>query len=121
MLTAYRQRLTHLSTHPSMKPVWNVHHGPTVSLYYKDPDGNMIETQFDVYGDDEAAVRKATEMMESDAFKVNPIGWDFEPDELYARLQKEGEEKVLMELRKSRGPQDGQPRGVESLPKAFLE
>jgi catechol-2,3-dioxygenase len=24
-------------------PIWTVHHGPTVSMYYADPDGNQVE------------------------------------------------------------------------------
>ncbi len=37
---AYRQRKEH-----GMKPYWCVNHGPTTSMYYEDPDGNVIETQ----------------------------------------------------------------------------
>lgn len=25
-------------------PFWQVNHGPTMSVYYKDPDGNILET-----------------------------------------------------------------------------
>src|SRR5271154_2127437 len=28
-------------------PYWPVHHGPTLSLYYRDPDGNRMEFQVD--------------------------------------------------------------------------
>lgn len=30
-----------------MRPTWCTNHGPTTSIYYKDPDGNNLETQVD--------------------------------------------------------------------------
>ena len=39
LLTAYRQRLAQPQP---IKPVWCVNHGITTSLYYKDPDGNLL-------------------------------------------------------------------------------
>src|ERR1700738_1773698 len=30
-------------------PYWTINHGPTISLYYKDPDGNRLELQHDVF------------------------------------------------------------------------
>ena len=41
-----------LSTYKRLKaagimPYWPVHHGPTLSLYYADPDGNRMEFQAD--------------------------------------------------------------------------
>lgn len=90
-------------------------------MYYRDPDGNMIETQYDVHGDDEEGVRRATEVMESEAYALNPLGIDYDAEELYERLQKEGEDKVVQEFRKSRGKGDGLPRGLETLPREFIE
>jgi catechol 2,3-dioxygenase-like lactoylglutathione lyase family enzyme len=29
-------------------PFWTINHGPTISFYYRDPDGNKIELQYDV-------------------------------------------------------------------------
>ena len=30
-------------------PYWTINHGPTLSMYYKDPDGNRLELQFDMF------------------------------------------------------------------------
>ena len=32
-----------------IEPYWCINHGPTVSMYYRDPDGNKVETQHDVF------------------------------------------------------------------------
>jgi hypothetical protein len=63
-------------------PVWTINHGFTTSIYYADPDGNMIETQFD-----NMTVAEATEFMESAYFAKNPIGVDFDPEVLLARYR----------------------------------
>ncbi len=44
LLTAYKQRKAR-----GIVPSWSVNHGPTISLYYMDPDGNKVETQVDVF------------------------------------------------------------------------
>jgi catechol-2,3-dioxygenase len=64
-------------------PYRSINHGPTVSLYYADPDGNQIELQVDSFPD--AAATNA--WMRSDAFRRNPIGIDFDADEMLARLR----------------------------------
>src|SRR6266513_2237411 len=51
-------------------PYWPVHHGVTLSFYYKDPDGNRMEFQVDCY----ATVEEANAYMLSDAFAANPVG-----------------------------------------------
>jgi catechol 2,3-dioxygenase-like lactoylglutathione lyase family enzyme len=63
-------------------PVWTINHGFTTSIYYADPDGNMIETQFD-----NMAVFEAIEFMEGEYFGKNPIGVDFDPEVLLARYR----------------------------------
>lgn len=62
LLLAYRQRLK-----VGIQPVWSVNHGPTTSIYYKDPDGNMIETQVDNFD----TVEAADDFMKSKAFGEN--------------------------------------------------
>lgn len=64
-----------------IKPVFPINHGPTTSLYYADPDGNQIELQVDNYD----TIEEATAFFYSDAFAVNPIGVEFDPDELLKR------------------------------------
>jgi catechol-2,3-dioxygenase len=58
-------------------PEWAVRHGPTLSMYYADPDGNRMEFQIDLL-----PVAEANEFMMGSAFAANPIGEDFDPDAL---------------------------------------
>lgn len=74
---AYRQRKAH-----GIVPVRCINHGPTTSMYYADPDGNELETQVDNFDTAEAA----TKFMDSEEFKQNPIGVDFDPEEMIKRL-----------------------------------
>jgi catechol 2,3-dioxygenase-like lactoylglutathione lyase family enzyme len=30
-------------------PYWTINHGPTISMYYRDPDKNRVELQYDVF------------------------------------------------------------------------
>lgn len=62
-------------------PAWPVRHGMTLSLYYRDPDANMLEFQVDLLDAD-----AATDFMQGPAFAANPIGEAFDPDELAARF-----------------------------------
>lgn len=64
-------------------PYRSINHGPTVSLYYADPEGNRIELQVDSFPDAQAT----NDWLRSDAFRRNPIGIDFDPDEMLRQLQ----------------------------------
>ncbi|PMD66541.1 uncharacterized protein K444DRAFT_624042 [Hyaloscypha bicolor E] len=75
---AYRQRLAH-----GLEPYWCVNHGPTTSIYYHDPDGNDIETQVDNFN----TIEEANEFLKSPFFAENPIGRNFDPEELIRRLE----------------------------------
>jgi catechol 2,3-dioxygenase-like lactoylglutathione lyase family enzyme len=66
-----------------IEPYWRVHHGVTLSVYYKDPDGNRMEFQVDCYGN----AAEANAYMQSEAFAANPIGVEFDPDELLAQFR----------------------------------
>lgn len=66
-----------------IKPVWCINHGFTTSIYYQDPDGNQIETQFD-----NMTVPEADAFMKGDYFAKNPIGVDFDPEVLLARYRR---------------------------------
>jgi catechol-2,3-dioxygenase len=66
-----------------IKPYWPVHHGVTLSLYYKDPDGNRMEFQVDCC----ATVEEANSYMLSDAFAANPVGVVIDPEELLGRYR----------------------------------
>jgi catechol-2,3-dioxygenase len=66
-------------------PVSPVRHGLTLSLYYGDPDGNLMEFQIDVLDPD-----AANAFMAGPAFEANPVGERFDPDELVARYEAGG-------------------------------
>lgn len=89
-----------------VKPVWGVNHGPTTSLYYADPDGNQIECQVDNC----PTVEDAGEFFFTEAFAENPIGVDFDADEMYRQLQA-GEDEASLKQYRRQGP-----RGVEESP-----
>ncbi|EOD45175.1 Glyoxalase bleomycin resistance dioxygenase protein [Neofusicoccum parvum] len=97
---AYLQRKAH-----GMEPSGCINHGPTTSMYYRDPDGNQIETQVDNFD----TAEEASEYMSSEAFRINPVGADFEPEELVRRL-KAGEDE-----REIKRPVDVGPRSLESV------
>jgi catechol 2,3-dioxygenase-like lactoylglutathione lyase family enzyme len=63
-------------------PAAPVRHGLTLSLYYRDPDANMMEFQIDLMD-----AQAADEFMRGSAFAANPIGEPFDPDELVARFE----------------------------------
>ena len=84
-------------------------HGPTVSIYYQDPDGNTLETQVDCFDTPE----EATELMESPDFGINPIGTDFDPEEL-CRAVEAGEDDRKLKVRESIGAR-GSPEDMEVI------
>ncbi|RFU79240.1 glyoxalase bleomycin resistance dioxygenase [Trichoderma arundinaceum] len=96
LLKAYTQRKEN-----EIKPVWCVHHGLTISMYYKDPDGNTLETFIDAFHD----LEKQNAYMTSQDFIENPIGVDFEPEDLLKRLE-DGEDKESIYKRPNIGPRD---------------
>ena len=77
LLTTY-ERLKH----EGILPFVCINHGPTTSLYYNDPDHNRIELQVDNFAD----MTEATALMQ-EQFSINPVGAEFDPDELLARLR----------------------------------
>ena len=66
-----------------IEPFWCINHGPTTSMYYKDPDGNGIEFQVDNF----PTAEEANRWMRSGAFAANPIGVVFDPEEMLARYR----------------------------------
>lgn len=63
-------------------PNRSINHGPTTSFYYSDPDGNDVELQVDRFADG----YEAQAWMRGEAFARNPIGIEFDPEEMIARL-----------------------------------
>lgn len=82
-------------------PFWTINHGPTTSLYYKDPDGNILETQVENF----ESLEQDQAFMSSKAYEINPIGVDFEMDDLIRRL-KAGEDDTSIKKRPESGPRD---------------
>lgn len=80
-------------------PYWCVHHGITVSMYYADPDGNQMEFQTDSYTSNE----EANAFMYGPHFEANPIGVEFDPDHMRARLDA-GESEAALLLRTTHLP-----------------
>ncbi|KAF2491722.1 hypothetical protein BU16DRAFT_594797 [Lophium mytilinum] len=87
-------------------PIWSVNHGPTTSIFYRDPDGNMLETQTDNFN----TVEEANEFMAGPLFGGNPFGTDFDPEDLCSRLNAgESHESIMKRV-------ENGPRGIETLP-----
>jgi catechol 2,3-dioxygenase-like lactoylglutathione lyase family enzyme len=64
-------------------PSWCINHGFTSSIYYSDPDGNQVETQYD-----NMDTAGADAFMRSPYFHTNPIGVDFDPELLIERYER---------------------------------
>lgn len=60
-----------------IRPAFCLDHGMTVSLYYRDPEGNFVELQSDSFGDWAAS---STWMRTHPDFAANPIGVFFDPE-----------------------------------------
>jgi catechol-2,3-dioxygenase len=66
-----------------IRPFRCINHGPTTSMYYVDPDGNRVELQIDNF----ATAEEGLAWMRSPAFDRNPIGVEFDPDELVEKFR----------------------------------
>jgi len=64
-----------------IRPDWQINHGLTTSLYYRDPDGNRVEIQVDNF----PSVAALNEWLATGAFDRNPIGVEIDMDEVSAR------------------------------------
>jgi catechol-2,3-dioxygenase len=63
-----------------IEPAFCLDHGLTISLYYRDPEGNFVELQSDNFGD----WAKSREFMRnSPDFAANPVGTFFDPGRVY--------------------------------------
>ena len=76
-----------------------MNHGGTTSIYYHDPAGNDIETQVDNFD----TVEETNEFLRSPHFAENPIGTDFDPEEMIKRLEA-GEDEKIIKTRVEIGP-----------------
>jgi hypothetical protein len=75
-------------------------------------DCGVVETQVDNLNNEESDA-----LINSEDFARNPVGIDFDPEELYEQVQREGEKAVMERLRVRK---DVGPRGIESVPAAYM-
>lgn len=101
LVHAYQQRKA-----LGILPKWSVNHGPTTSIYYEDPDHNLVETQVDNYD----SIEEANKFMQSELFRENPIGTDFDPEDLVNMVHSGVKEEVIKK-RVEVGPR-GLPEGL---------
>lgn len=92
-----------------IEPAFSLDHGMTISIYYKDPEGNFVELQCDSYGD----WRQSSEWMRSSPdFASNPIGTFFDPERVYqAHKGGQGFDELHVAMRRG----DYQPTGTPDL------
>ena len=90
----------------TITPQYCINHGPTTSMYYFDPDKNMVELQIDNVPEE-----KFAEYFANGEFTENPIGVKFDPEELFGRLAAGEPEETLLPR-----PQ-GDPPTLEEFPK----
>lgn len=65
-----------------IRPFWCINHGPTTSLYYRDPTGVKLEIQTD----NVSAAGGPADFFKTDDFARNPIGVEFDPDLLASKF-----------------------------------
>ena len=87
-------------------PAIPLHHGPTLSMYYQDPQKNQVELQIDVF----ETSAEVDAFLKSDAFERNPIGVMYDPAELAKRYHEGVPEAELIR------PLDGPPPGPFDWP-----
>jgi catechol 2,3-dioxygenase len=64
----------------NIEPKMCLDHGMTTSMYYADPDSNLVELQADNFGD---WSKSSAWMSTSSEFASNPIGVPFDPAKVY--------------------------------------
>src|ERR1700751_5412542 len=76
----------------NIEPAFCLDHGMTISLYYKDPEGNFVELQSDNFSN----WRESAEWMRtSPDFAANPIGTFFDPARVYDKFKSGADFKSL--------------------------
>lgn len=72
-------------------PAFAINHGPTVSFYYNDPDGNAIELQIDRLN-----LEDGIKFMESPVFQKNNLGIPIDPEHLLKRMRAGASDEELL-------------------------
>lgn len=65
-----------------IEPFWTINHGPTISIYYRDPDGNKVELQVDVF----KTAEEANAFLEQ-YYPENFMGIIFDPEEMIRKYE----------------------------------
>ncbi|MGI9611935.1 MAG: VOC family protein [Acidimicrobiales bacterium] len=76
-----------------ISPYRTINHGPTTSMYFRDPDGNQVELQIDNFD----TVEQTDAFIRSEVFAKNPIGVEFDPDVLVERFRRGDPHHELIE------------------------
>ena len=82
-----------------IEPYWTINHGPTLSMYYRDPDDNQVELQIDVF----ATVEETNAWLAESDFADNPIGVKFDAEDLLRR-HRSGESRASLLARPTIDP-----------------
>lgn len=75
-----------------IEPRLPIQHGVTTSMYYRDPDGNMVELQIDNF----ATADEANDYMRGGEYAADPVGPTFDPDELVRAFKASTPESELI-------------------------
>jgi len=65
-----------------IEPFWTINHGPTLSMYYRDPDGNKVELQVDVF----KTAEEVNDFLER-YYPENFMGILFDPEEMIRKYE----------------------------------
>jgi len=65
-----------------IEPFWTINHGPTISMYYRDPDGNKAELQVDVFSTGE----EVNAFLEQE-YPENFMGIIFDPEDMIRKYE----------------------------------
>lgn len=66
-----------------IEPFWPIIHGPTVSLYYRDPDGVKVELQYDIL----RTPAEVNAFFAAGSYVENFMGVIIDPDDLVRRFE----------------------------------
>lgn len=75
-------------------PVRVINHGPSISLYYRDPDGNHVELQVNRF----RSMSEIREYLKDGTFAADPIGIEFDIDRFIERFCEGASEDELFQM-----------------------
>lgn len=82
------------------RPHWTVNHGNSTSFYYRDPDGNEVETMLDNFAPIDTRIYKSRYQF-SDEFGKMSEG-NFDPDRMTALYESGVSEDILLDRERVR-------------------